>query len=287
LLSITVRDDPAQTKKIIKSLADKANGKLSRQPDPASWFALQRWFELGGIKQVTIPFAGTLANMTSPAAVRVRRDFGTILNLIRAHAILNQSERNLDQDGCIIATIEDYRAVYILVGNLISEGVDRSVSPAVRETVEAVYTLLARANNDLPVNQVALVTFLKLDKGSVSRRVKQAMDLGYLINLEDKRGRPYKLQLGIKMPEDGEVLPSPEDLENIILEFPSSSNATVQHTEKSVVSSRDVSRLNLVENSYPDISHPCYACHQIAWKERPANAGGGYYCSVCHPGGCQ
>ena len=226
MISITVRDDTEQTRGIIKSLGTKANGKSSMQPDPAPWHALQRWLELAGVKQVNISFAETLADMTNPAAVRVRRDFGTILNLIRAHAILNQSKRNLDQDGHIIATIEDYSAIYPLVGNLISEGVDRSVSPVVRDTVEAVRALQAKTIDNSPVNQAALVSFLKLDKSAVSRRVRQALELGYLINQEDKRGRPYQLVVGTKMPEDRGVLPSPEEVENNNMDTPPVSIAT-------------------------------------------------------------
>jgi hypothetical protein len=33
----------------------------------------------------------------------------------------------------------------------------------------------------------------------------------------------------------------------------------------------------------PDISQPCFACNQLAWKERPSQAGGGWYCGFCHP----
>jgi hypothetical protein len=281
LISSTVRDDPEQTRGIMRSLAAKANGKSSTQLDPAPWHALQRWLELAGVKQVSIPYAETLADMTSPAAVRIRRDFGTILNLIRAHAILNQSKRNLDQDGRIIATIEDYRVIYTLVGNLISEGVDRSVSRIVRETVEAVRSLLANANDVASVNQVELASFLKLDTGTVSRRVKQALNLGHLVNLEGKRGRPYKLQLGTKISKDRSVLPTPEDLENNIVVILPISTATVQPLRP--VTFPGHSRPNLVEYSHPDISRPCFACHEIAWRERPVKAGGGFYCSVCHP----
>ena len=49
-------------------------------------------------------------------------------------------------------------------------------------------------------------------KSSASRRAKDAIKRGYLNNLEDKRGRPARLVLGDPLPDDVEVLPTPENL---------------------------------------------------------------------------
>jgi hypothetical protein len=71
-------------------------------------------------------------------AGRLRRDFTAILNLIKAHAVLHQASAAEDRRGRIIARIADYRAVRKLVNDLVSEGVERTVSPTVRETVNMV-----------------------------------------------------------------------------------------------------------------------------------------------------
>ena len=60
--------------------------------------------------------------MTNPAAVRMRRDFDKILTLIRTHAMLHQGNRE-SIDGNIVATLEDYAAVFESVSDLISEGI--------------------------------------------------------------------------------------------------------------------------------------------------------------------
>ena len=70
--------------------------------------------------------------------MRLRRDFGQLLNLIRAHAILHQATRARDSAGRLLATLEDYEAVRELLADILAEGVEATVSPAIRETVEAI-----------------------------------------------------------------------------------------------------------------------------------------------------
>jgi hypothetical protein len=43
-----------------------------------------------GSVKVVIPFAKRLADLVPPVAIRLRRDFKTVLMLIRAHALLHQ-----------------------------------------------------------------------------------------------------------------------------------------------------------------------------------------------------
>ena len=210
LLSITVRDDPEQTRNVFGALADRVNGQGPAEPDLAPWQALQTWLELAGERRVTIPFAHTLAKRASPRAVRLRRDFGQLLSLIQAHAILHQGSRERDGQGRIVATLDDYRAVYDLVLPVISEGVEAAVSPVLRETVEAVAELSRQHGR--PVSVTELAQRLKLDKSATSRRVRVALDRGYLVNTEDKRGRPAKLLPGEPLPTEEPILPSPESV---------------------------------------------------------------------------
>jgi hypothetical protein len=150
------------------------------------------------------------AEAIPPAATRLRRDFGAILGLIRAHAFLHAATRDRREDGRTIATIEDYAVVRDLVADLISEGVGRTVSPETRETVHAVERLAPE--HEEGVRQTALAAELNLDRGTVSRRVRKALDGGYLRNLEEKRGRPHRLLPGDPLPEEQLILPEPEQL---------------------------------------------------------------------------
>ena len=202
LLSLTSDDSEEQTSAVLLEMAEEDRDDI----DLSRWHALQRWLELGD-RQVTIPYAKTLARLVPPAAVRLRRDFGQVLALIRSHALLHQATRERDGKGRIIATLGDYDAVRDLVVDVISEAVEKTVKPEVREIVAAV------ASGDKPMTQASLVSELELDKGTVSRRVRSALDGGYLVNQEERKGRPHKLVVGNPLPDDLQILPERQAIE--------------------------------------------------------------------------
>lgn len=80
-----------------------------------------------------------------------------------------------------------------------------------RETVETVSGLLEESGNE-PVTMKTVGKELGLDKQPTHRRVQLAIEGGYLKNLEERKGRPYRLVLEDAMPEDREILPEPEKL---------------------------------------------------------------------------
>ncbi len=209
LLSITITDSAAQTKAVMYALADdRGEAEID-----LLWPALQEVLRDEVLERgcgVTIPFARDLADAIPPVATRLRRDFGAILALIRTHALLHRATRERDENGNTIATIEDYAVVRGLVADLVSEGVGRTVSPETRETVQAVAGLAPHHQDG--VRQTALAAALELDKGTVSRRVRKALDGGHLRNLEDHRGRPHRLVPGDPLPEEQVILPEPEEL---------------------------------------------------------------------------
>jgi hypothetical protein len=178
-------------------------------PDVKPWHALQQWLERAE-RRVTIPYAKALAESVPPVAVRLRRDFGAVLNLIKAYALLHQASRQRDREGRIVATIADYTRVRELVAGLVSEGVEATVSSTVRETVTTVERLHDEAEKPATLRDIA--EELKLDKSTTSRRVRTAIDKGFVKNLEDQRGKPGRYVPGDPLPDDIEILPSPEVL---------------------------------------------------------------------------
>lgn len=207
MLSLTVTDTHQQTRDIMAALANEAGYEA---PSLDSWHSLQEW--LGTAEhRVSVPYAGDLASLIPPVAVRLRRDFGALLNLIRAHAILHQAGRDRDADGRIVATLDDYAKVRELVADLVSEGIEAAVPATVRETVGALKRLHSEESE--PVTIAALALELELDKSVAWRRVRSAIDRGYLKNLEDRKGRPARLVPGDALPDDIEILPTPERLQ--------------------------------------------------------------------------
>lgn len=206
MLSLSVTDTQEQTRNVILSLAEEEEGSA---PDLEPWRALQTWL-VNAEHRITIPYAQALAKLIPAVAVRLRRDFGTILALIRSHAVLHQATRERDSKGRIVATLEDYAVVRELVADLVSEGVEAAVPTTIRETVETLNQL--RREGPPSVTVAKLAKELDLDKSSMWRRVRAAIDRGYLRNLEVARGRPARLVPGDPLPEDVEILPAPKRL---------------------------------------------------------------------------
>jgi hypothetical protein len=209
-LSLTVTDTREQTRRVFRAIAEERG----EEPDLEPWCALQVWLE-GSERRVSVPYAGVLAEKTGDVAVRLRRDFSVILSLVKAHAILHQATRERDAEGRIIASMGDYEAVRELVADLVAEGVEATVPPIVRETVQAAERLIRDGDLEWVTNR-AIAEDLKVDKAAASRRVKVALDRGYLKNLEDRKGRPSRLVVGDPMPEDEQILPTAADLEGAL-----------------------------------------------------------------------
>jgi hypothetical protein len=191
-------------------------------PNSEPWHALQLWLECAE-HRVSIPYAKILADLIPPVAVRLRRDFGALLNLIRAHALLHQATRERDAEGRIVATIEDdYTVVRELVADFVSEGIEATVPKTVRETVVAVKRLRDDSKGE-PITVAELARELKLDRSAVSRRVRNAKDRGYLRDLEDNPRKPSRLIPGDDLPDNLQILPTPDDVRASVTECASGS----------------------------------------------------------------
>jgi hypothetical protein len=209
MLTVRVDDTPEHTREILAALADED----AKCPDAflEEWRALQVWIE-GGEKRVTIPYAMKLAAKVMSVAVRIRRDFGAVLNLVRSHALLHRATRERDERGRIVAAVEDYAAVRELVADLIGEGAEATVPKIVRQTVEAAKRLLENSHGT-PLTIKAVGEELDLGYEPAYRRVRMALEGGYLRNLEERERRPARLVMGDPLPDDQKVLPDPEELE--------------------------------------------------------------------------
>jgi hypothetical protein len=211
ILSLTVTDSPAQTRAIM--LAHALGDRSDR--DRQAWHDLQTWLTETAI-DVVVPYAATLARAIPPVAVRLRRDFPTLLTLIRAHALLHQLHRDRDPEGAVLANFEDYTTVRALVSDLLADADERAVTATVRETVEAIRELTCDSDpldEGVPLTRVAAL--LDIDKSTALRRVRVAIARGFVRNLEERRGRPARLVLGEALPDDSVLLPATAELERL------------------------------------------------------------------------
>lgn len=200
LISLPTNDSASQTRAILLQLAA---GKPA-DVDFTEWHRLQEWLQTANHK-VDIPYAKYLAENVPPVAIRLRRDFGSILRLIETHAILHQCSRETDEQGRIVATEADYVAVRDLVADLIADGVGVTVVPTTRETVECVRDLAPTHPEGVSVRAVA--KSLDLDRSAAQRRLKTARERGYIKNQEERRGQPARYVIGDPLPSETELLP--------------------------------------------------------------------------------
>jgi hypothetical protein len=103
------------------------------------------------------------------------------------------------------------------------------VRPAIVETVDAVTACceVSQQHDDdtgwirphdyqatATVNEVA--THLRLDRSAALRRLHAAEDAGFVVNVEERRGRPSRYRLtGVVVP-DSEMLPTPAALRDAL-----------------------------------------------------------------------
>ncbi len=163
LTSIYVTDTRDQTKAILRALAEEDREEVSLE----EWKTLQTWIE-GGPTAVSVPFGKVLAEMVPPVATRLRRDFGTVLRLVKSHALLHRASRDTDDKGRIISTLEDYAVVHDLVADLVSEGVGGSVRETVKEAVRVVAALTG-AEDVETVGIKKIADKLQLDRSTAQR----------------------------------------------------------------------------------------------------------------------
>jgi hypothetical protein len=210
MLSLPSNDSKAQTSTVMIRSADDDDDQA---PDFSEWHAYQRWLA-GANRRVTIPYARCLASQIPPEAVRLRRDWNTVRSLIRTHAMMHQLRREIDGAGRIIATIGDYKAIRPLVADLVAEAIGGTVPASVRETVDLVRALTAEPAPPDPdgVKVAKLADLLHLERSAATRRLHSARDRGYVVNLEDKKGKPARYVIGDPLPGDTKVLPDPSDV---------------------------------------------------------------------------
>src|SRR4030095_370303 len=136
---------PEDMKRIRAALAMQAQLELHppTSSDP-SFLAFQAYLQAQAPWDVIVPFADKLAKQMGEKdgiEGRIVRDFARLLSFIKAVAVMRHVRRVRDEQGRLVATLDDYRTVRELV-NSIYEAAASKASIRIRETVEAVCTLV-------------------------------------------------------------------------------------------------------------------------------------------------
>jgi hypothetical protein len=194
----------------------------SRDAAQQEWQDYQRWLKTQLFK-VLVPFATVLADLIPPEEIRLRRDIKQLLSAIQVHAFMHQYNRERDDDGYIIATIDDdYRTIRALMGSLMADSAGVKVKPATRQVVEAVEKLLAKkpfVSEDLGVSATDVANEIGRAKSTATRQLREAEVKGYVKNLEkDKSSRGRWRTTGQEL-TGGKLLPGTDELKRAYEEW--------------------------------------------------------------------
>ena len=199
MLTLLANDTREQTRSILRAVVC---GETQRRVDDI-WPAYQHWLATGECR-VVVPFAAALAERCSDRSVRMRRDISTALSMVKAHALLHRATRRRDEQGTIVATVDDYEAVRQLIADILAEGTDAAVSASVRQTVGAVLAHSA----DASCGVATVARALNIDLSSASRRCKSAVRAGFIEYRRESKWQAANFRLVRAIPDDLAVLPS-------------------------------------------------------------------------------
>jgi hypothetical protein len=187
-----------QTAAIVKSILSKRKGALDLQP----WIDFQLWLDLDAPYQVDVPFAEAISEafdqwrpkFLEGSSMRMRRDIGSFLTIVKTSAVLHKAQREVAEDGSIIADIADYSHAYDAFDVGLAS-VHGEVSEKVIAVVEAIEEMQAEVESDLHPDSVK-VTLIELAKrlrvGSVStakERIDATLEYGAIERDDALSGR--------------------------------------------------------------------------------------------------
>jgi hypothetical protein len=227
VLAIGIPDTPEQTRAVLHAHANAVNGR-NLAPNTEHFVAAQRWLELAGDHEVTIPYADILADQVPSDLVRMRRDFRQFLTVIETTAFMHQRKRQRDRDGRMIASLADYALARELLLEVFTTTATGGVSNAVREVVTVVRELSSTAPDGVTCATVADNMNPRLHRNTAWYRVRTGLRLGLLVNSETRKGHPAKLKPGDPLPNEREALPTVEQLAALVGSSLPESTSTVE-----------------------------------------------------------
>jgi hypothetical protein len=200
LFTLEMSDCKEQIRAALETQAALETG--GPQPLDSALAAFQAYLQLKAPLKVTVPFAEELAKAMGEiaSAPRISRDFARLLSLIKSTAIIRHHWRQIDGQGRLVATLDDYETVRELVNDMyINSSTDTSSD--IRKLVEVVRALDASWTEGERITNTALAKELETGVKQVTRRAKRAIKQGWLVNREQRKSYPADYAPGEPMPE--------------------------------------------------------------------------------------
>ena len=191
LTAINPDDSAEQTQNIFNQLSSDSE-RTDFDITPYQLFV--EWLDLGS-KEVHIKnWSMSLAQMVPNYVVRFRRDYAKLLNFARANAFINQCNREIDDKGHIISTLDDYEVSRRIMEPVISIHLHNHASDKVIELIKIIKKLLEDRNNgdelndsnSLEISTTQLGKAMGRSQATAHRYVTEAIGGGFIINNNQK-----------------------------------------------------------------------------------------------------
>ncbi len=285
LFALEISDSKEQTSAALAVQAEIETKGITF-PD-AGLVAFQSYLQLKSPVKVTVPYAEELgAGMAKMAsAPRINRDFARLMSLIKTVAIIRHHRRQTDNEGRIVAELADYETVRELVNDMYIDSSSGATSD-MRNLVEAVVKIDRERAEGLRITNTTLAKHLNIGIMQASRRAKKALELGWLVNREQRKYYAADYATGEPMP-DVEGLPVIKRVNTAdIVNNERVNDFSLKNGGVNMLTPLTVSNINPSTDDLPDYpSEPCPKCGG-EWVIDPE---GNYICAECgqpeQPGG--
>jgi len=121
-LVIELEDSPRRAESALTAMAEQFAGRGDSQQVrqiAETHQCIHRLLPAGA--EIVVPFAPVLADRMPMDSMVVLRTFRTLISLVKASALLHVRQRDVDDDGRIVAILDDYRWVYDVARGLLCQ----------------------------------------------------------------------------------------------------------------------------------------------------------------------
>ena len=201
LITTKANESQDQTIAIIKRVFTTNTDPVAAE-EKEKWIALQRWLALDAPYQVSIPYIDAIGDSFDDLAndvgvareypLRARRDATALKAATGASAILHKAQRQLDGNGRIIATLDDYRLAHDVIDPSSADAHHVVIPETALAVVEAIEKLGASWDQPVKVTVRALRDKLGISSTSTAAaRLWETVDAGLIEVAKQPSGEPY------------------------------------------------------------------------------------------------
>ena len=184
-LLLQTTETEEQTRAILRTQAAARNGhRPATEAILKKHHAAQCMLALGA-PDIMLPFAGALAAKFPTERLESRRAIGMVMSCVQSLALLRRRQRQVTEDGRIIATLCDYADARRLLAQPMARGLSGKLQDSVREF----YKLLNKqtfADDDYTTADAARK--IKVNVRTAQRHLRALAGAGYVRQVEPGRG---------------------------------------------------------------------------------------------------